>query len=83
MASQSPKLELETSVACAREGIFDPIVATSATPIVVTMGTATEAIEGRGAFIDDFIDVPLPLAIIGGCFIHTEKMADRDQTLHS
>jgi hypothetical protein len=37
------------------------------------MGTATATIEGRGVFIDDFIDVLLPLTIIGGHFVHAEK----------
>jgi hypothetical protein len=53
---------------------FGPIAATTATSIVVTMGTGAEAIEGRGViFIDDFIDVPLPLAIVRGRFVDAEK----------
>jgi hypothetical protein len=73
MASPSPKLELHTCIAFAKEGNFVPIAVSAATSIVVTMGTATEVIEGRGVFIDDFIDVPLPLTIIGGHFVHAEK----------
>jgi hypothetical protein len=55
------------------EGNFVPIAVTTATSIVVTMGTATATIEERGVFIDDFIDVLLPLTIIGGHFVHAEK----------
>jgi hypothetical protein len=73
MASPSPKLELHTCIAFAKEGNFVPIAVSAATSIVVTMGTATEVIEGRGVFVDDFIDVPLPLTIIAGHFVHAEK----------
>jgi hypothetical protein len=38
------------------------------------MGAGTETTEGSGViFIDDFIDVPLPLAIVRGRFVHGEK----------
>jgi hypothetical protein len=73
MTSPSPKLELQTCVACAKEGNFVPIAVTTATSIVVTMGTAIEDIEGRGVVIDDFIDALLPLANVGGHFVCAEK----------
>jgi hypothetical protein len=38
------------------------------------MGTGAEAIEGSGViFIDDFVDVPLPLAVVRERFVQAEQ----------